>query len=202
MRTSLHARARLLEIDNWKEISLIKRGRLETDMALNLAKGRPPELSPRAASALITSYFPFKAVSLDSFKQLPSYDDRNIYFTGALETAATHEPFVLKLYNCTTSFHLLTALNDVMLFLAERGIPCSRPLASRAGRHAIAIPQKKLLESRETMESDAVYTLKVVKFIPGVVMDKLEKHCLTPQTAYSVGTMAGRMDLALMVNLN
>ena len=89
-----------------------------------------------------------------------------------------------------------------MLFLIERDIPCSSPLASRTGKHAITLSQQQLLleqESRETAESDAVYTVKVVKYIPGEVMDKLEKCYLTPETSYSVGNMAGRMDLALMV---
>ena len=172
-------------------------------MSTSAADGRPPDLSAEATSTLITTYFPFKSVSLNSFKPLPSYDDRNVYFTGTLENGERgEEPFVLKLYNCYTyTFEILEALNDVMLFLSARNFPCSCPLAGRDGRHAILVSRSKMLRLKEESDGAVEYTVKVVRFIPGVVMDKLDKCYLTPELSYSVGNMVGRMDLALQVNI-
>ena len=160
------------------------------------AHGRPPELTPEASSSLISRYFPFQSISLDTFKPLPSYDDRNVYFTGTLQQTgngagdATEESFVLKLYNRNMSTPAVQdGLNILMLRLSERGIPCSRPIASRKGDCAV-----------ETELGDGLtYTIKILRFIPGVVMDKLEKKYLTPELSYSVGKLIGKMDFALQV---
>ena len=48
-------------------------------------------------------------------------------------------------------------------------------------------------------ESTAAYAVRVLTFIPGVPMDKLDAKYLTPELAYSVGEMIGRADLALQV---
>ena len=173
---------------------------------LKAADGRPPDLGSEATSALVTTLFPFQHVSLDSIKPLPSYDDRNIYFNGILEQkrgehgSCSEEPFVLKLYNCYTStVDVLEGLNAVMLFLSERDleVPCCCPVASRAGTHVVVISEREM--TGEPARSDARYPVKVVRFIPGEVMDKLEKRHLTPELSYSVGCMVGRLDLALQV---
>ena len=169
------------------------------------ADGRPPELGPEATSALVTTLFPFQHVSVNSIRPLPSYDDRNIYFTATLEPkkgngSCLEEPFVLKLCNCyTTTVDVLEGLNAVMLFLNERDleVPCCHPVASRAGSHVVVVPESEM--TGEPAGSDARYPVRVVRFIPGEVMDKLEKRHLTRELSYSVGRMVGRLDLALQV---
>ena len=90
---------------------------------------RPPALSPEAVSALLLQYFPFKHVARESLKPLPSYDDRNIYFRGECRNgAAPGDGFVLKVLNSGISTHVAEGMNDMMLFLSRRGIPCSRPV--------------------------------------------------------------------------
>lgn len=161
-------------------------------MAEAVADGRPPELSPEATLTLITKYFPFKHVFPESFKPLPSYDDRNVYFDGTLED--WKEQFVLKLYNCNVyTSHVLEGLNAVMLYLKDKGFPCCHPIASRTGSH--------MIQSELPPESTAKvkYNVKVLRFLPGYVMDKLEKRYMTPELFYSLGNMVGRMDLALQV---
>ena len=172
----------------------------ERDIARMAADGRPPELIPEATSSLITGHFPFSSVSLQSFKPLPSYDDRNIYFTGKLEiaagetsgrgsTASEEDAFVLKLYNrYTTTPAVLDGLNSIMLWLSNKGLPVCCPIASRDGKYEVHCEL-----------SDDTYTVKILKFIPGVVMDKLEKKYLTCELAYSVGKLVGNIDSALQV---
>ena len=168
------------------------------------ADGRPPELGSEATSVLVTTLFPFQHVSLNSIRPLPSYDDRNIYFTATPEPKGNgpclEEPFVLKLYNCyTTTVDVLEGLNAVMLFLSEGDleVPCCRPVASRAGSHVVVVSESEM--TGEPTRSDARYPVRVVRFIPGEVMDKLEKRHLTRELSYSVGRMVGRLDLALQV---
>ena len=167
------------------------------------ADGRPPELGSGATSALITKLFPFKHVSIESMRALPSYDDRNTYFDGLLETpdgSGCEEPFVLKISNrYINTPDIVEGLNAMMLFLSGRGFPCCCPVASRGGSHAIAASESELLGAVAETESEVTYPVRVFRFIPGDVMDKLEKRYLTPELSYSVGDVVGRMDLALQV---
>ena len=165
------------------------------------ADGRPPELCRSATSELITRLYPFESVSIDSFKPLPSYDDRNLYFTGILEKlggrACTNdeaeEEFVLKLYNRNVnSASVLEGLNDVMLWLRERGVPCCCPIAGRDGTYSVET-------ELEPDKTEAKFVVKILRFISGEVMDKLEQRCLTPELGFSVGEMVGKLGLALQV---
>ena len=165
-------------------------------------EGRPPELTPAAASQLVLSLFPFKSVSANSFKSLPSYDDRNLYFTGTLEKDEQHpvdsaekeRAFVLKLYNRNLEPpRVLDGLNAIMRWLSERGVPCSCPVTCRDGRYTARTP---LSGGKGDSE---VFVVTVVSFMPGGVMDKLEKKYLTPSLAFSVGEMVGNVDKNLQV---
>lgn len=167
------------------------------------ADGRPPEPSREATVALITGNFPFSEVYPDSFKPLPSYDDRNIYFKGKVEntekdgrgcSADEDDAYVLKLYNnIVYKADVLDALDSVMLWASERGVLCCRPIRSRYDGYAVQVGLGS---------SDGVkYTVKIMRFIPGTVMDKLEKKYLTSDLSYSVGSMCGKLDLALQVTL-
>ena len=166
--------------------------------------GRPPEVSPGAASALVLRLFPFKHVSLDSFKQLPSYDDRNIYFEGIHEDKTELTPFVLKMSNTDLyTLELVDGLSKMMLFVESRGFVCSAPIASRTGQHSLMATEQELLGGKRSdggEEVEAVeYPVRVMRYIPGELMDKLDKCYLTPQLSYDVGNYVGRMDQALQV---
>ena len=175
-----------------------------------IAGKRPPKLSWNAISALILELFPFKHVSTNSLKTLPSYDDSNFYFEGTRdpgeETAGTvgadtEAPFVLKICNSGISTEVVEGMNEIMLFLKERGIPCCSPIFARNGRHLISASEDQLLQraSASDAESDARFTVRVLKYIPGTPMDKLDKKFLSNELFYSVGNLAGRMDSYLQV---
>lgn len=161
--------------------------------------GRPPDLSSETASVLITKFFPFKNVSAGSFKPLMSYYDRNIYFEGQTESCEkTLTQFVLKISNSDIAFDIIHGLNAMMIYLSKRSFPNCCPIASRRGSHAILVSESELL-GKATEESGVKYAVRVLTYIPGEVMDELGKQFLTPELAYCVGSLAGRMDLALRV---
>lgn len=170
------------------------------------ADGRPPEVSSEATAALITKYFPFKHVSLVSLKTLPSYDDRNIYFSGVLEEeggqCGGERPFVLKLFNCiTTNVDILHGITAIMQHLSERCFPNCCPIASRRGDYVISLSDSEMYGvGREGPRSGVRYPVRVLTFLPGEVMDKLEKRFMTPELSFSVGDLVGRMNLALQVS--
>ena len=175
-----------------------------------VADGRPPEASSETTAALITNYFPFKYVSLTSLKALPSYDDRNIYFNGVLEDdrqadssqCGEERPFVLKLTNhITTALDYLHGVNAMMHYLREKGFSNCCPIASRKGSYVVSASESEILGvAREGAPSSTTYPVRVLTFLSGEVMDKLEKQFLTPELSYSVGDLVGRMNFALQVS--
>lgn len=44
------------------------------------------------------------------------------------------------------------------------------------------------------------YPVRILRYIPGEIMDKVNSSLLTPQLCYDVGNFAGRMDQALQVH--
>lgn len=189
--------------------ALLSRSFLRANTGFKMAApcdGRPPEASSETTAALITKYFPFKYVSLASLKALPSYDDRNIYFSGVLEDDrqqyGEERPFVLKLSNCIlTDLDFLRGVNAVMQYLSEKGFSNCCPIASRRGSYAVSASESEILGvACETAPSSMTYPVRVLTFLSGEVMDKLEKEFLTPELSYSVGDLVGRMDLALQVS--
>ena len=171
-----------------------------------MATNRPPELSPTVASLLITNAFPFKYVSPDSFKQLPSYDDRNLYFEGELEETqnSSVKPFVLKLSDRSVqSPELAEALSRVMVYLNRKGFTNNDSVPSRSLQYVYLASEKELL-ARERLpnegEKEEVYfPVRVLSYIRGELMDKVEDSYLTPQLMNSVGHYIGRMDSVLQV---
>ena len=170
-----------------------------------MATNRPPELSPTKALLLITNAFPFKYVSPVSFKQLPSYDDRNLYFEGELEEPqnAGVKPFVLKLSDRSLQTpELAEALSRVMVYLNRKGFTVSDCVSSRSLTYVYLASEQELL-ARERLpsegEEEVYFPVRVVSYIRGELMDKVEDNFLTPQLMYSVGHYIGRMDSVLQV---
>lgn len=163
-----------------------------------MAQGRPPDLSSEVASLLITQSFPFKNVFTSSFKSLPSYYDRNIYFEGVRETESCEETrFVLKISHSDIASDIIDGLNAMMLYLNKKGFPNCCPIASRGGSYAVAVSENQLLGKDK--ESAVKYAVRILTYIAGEVMDEVEKQFMTPELSYSVGCLAGRMDLELQV---
>ena len=167
---------------------------------------RPPLLGKEDAVSLITGYFPFKSVSPMSLKQLPSYDDRMFYFEGENEELSldhsVRKPFVLKISNKIFGRDVITGQNAVMLHLAAGGINCCQPILCRRGHYLEMLKTEVLLsktDGRCGEGNEAEYAVRVLQYIPGEPMSRVEKRYLTPQLMYCVGNHVAKIDIALQV---
>ena len=188
---------------------------------MSCSAGRPPAICSEAVVKLVKEFFWFEAVDQLSVKEFPSYDDRNFYFRGTLETV-THaaDPvdgmeaansvtphaqtklegeYVLKLNNpLFASYEVLLGINSLLNHLHANGYTqCIRPLVSRAGADVLEITKEKL-KDYESSNSDLTekvteskFFMRVVTFIPGECFDTVDKHHLTPRLLYDVGNCVG-----------
>ena len=80
---------------------------------------------------------------------------------------------------------------------------CSSPIASRTGQYSHMATEQELLGGKSAAdggeEETVEYPVRVMKYIPGELMDRLDKCYLTPQLSYDVGHYVGKMDHALQV---
>ena len=184
------------------------------DTIMEARSDRPPEVDSKTAEALIAKHFPFRRISVGSLRSLPSYYDRNIYFEGLQEkrdgssNLQEEEGFVLKVSSRGTTPEIIDGLNSQMLFLSGKGFPCCYPIASRGGEYTALASESELLGVAEgdvrqvdVLSRDVKYPVRVMKYIAGDIMDKLDERYLSPELSYSVGKMAGGMDLLLQVCL-
>ena len=160
---------------------------------------RPPALGFLTASSVLCRHFPFKTICQASFTELPSYDDRHFYFEGQLETsrACQQMPYVLRLTNITCGAQLVDGANAVMQHLTDKGIVCSRPIMSRFGHYVEMVSGRELGSATD----QCLYPVRVLQFIPGMMMSELDDDHLTPSFLYSIGYFAGKVDAALQVEL-
>lgn len=183
------------------------------------ATGRPPSLSSAAVAKLIKKHFYFHHVDEHSVKHLPSYDDRNYYFRGTVTTQPTATSvsssmsscgeYVLKLNNpLIASYNVLRGINDLLNHLRANGFTkCNQPLANREGGDLLKITKDKLLEYESHLESkenvdksgECTFFLRVLTFIPGECLDKVDKRWLTPRLLYDVGHCVGTAEAILQV---
>lgn len=167
--------------------------------------GRPPELSSETVAILVKENFPFSEVDEISVKQLPSYDDRNFYFRGRLEVDEIRtevQEYVAKVSNSLMSCELLDGLNAVMYHLRGKGFHCPSPLLSRKGASVEVVSENHLVgEEQDGKQEQRTFCIRIFTYIPGEVMDKIDKAHLTPSLCYDIGKYIGRMDAALQVSV-
>ena len=176
--------------------------------------GRPPDLCAHAVAELICKLFPFKEVEEYSVNQLESYDDRNFYFCGDLEREfqtlgngikSDSREFVFKLSNpLLASYEVTEGLNAIMQHLNQEGFNCPLPLKGRKGSEIENVSESQLIETQRNNSvcgNERIFCARVLTFIPGELMDRVNEHCLTPQLLYNIGNFVGRMDTALQVTL-
>ena len=158
---------------------------------------RPPDLSWDASVSLLSRLFPLKDVSSTGFKQLPCYDDRLYYFEGQLDDELVRKPFALKISNGNFGQAMVSGQNAVMLHLKAKGIQCCEPIMTKRGRYLEILSEADLLQGNG--RDDVTYVVRVLRYVPGELMDEVNKCYLTPELSYSVGGFVGRIDLALQV---
>lgn len=180
---------------------------------MSAAAGRPPFLSPEAVCKLVSRYFRVRNVVEDSVKVFPAYDDVNYYLRGELLDHYCTE-FVLKVVNPVhTSLPVLKSISKLMSYISSRGFKFSTPCPqlSSAGTDILSLTTKELkglpaspkdliagsVENPENME----YNVLLLSFIPGELLDNIEKKYLTPAVLKEVGEMIATIDKELKVNV-
>ena len=176
---------------------------------MSVTAGRPPDLTPHAVADLVCKLFPFTTVEESSVTQFDSYDDRNFYFCGTLDHEALKDggcnssEFVFKLSNpLLASYEVTEGLNEIMCCINQKGFNCPCPLKGR-GKEIEKVPESELVEvqAREVVgREERVFCARVVVFLPGELMDKVEIKYLTPELLYNIGNYVGRMNAAMQVN--
>ena len=148
-------------------------------------------------------------------KQFPSYDDRNYYFQGTLGDAfvlnskgvqqneIVEKEFVLKINS--TAFipcEVIKGLNCIMNHLKGKGVQCPYPLTSRDGRQLEIYSESQLLKNEgnhETSDKEREFGIRVLVFLPGEMLDTIDRVHITPRLMYETGKYIGNLDAALQV---
>ena len=60
----------------------------QVNLEFTIGKNGPPNLNSVVVCSLLKKLYPFKDVEKSSVRQLPGYEDRNVYFKGQLEPRA------------------------------------------------------------------------------------------------------------------
>ena len=175
---------------------------------MSATTGRPPDLTPHVVANLVCKLFPFKAVDKSSVNQLDSFHDRNFYFCGTLDLEALGDEscnsreFVLKLLNpLLTSYEVTEGLSVIMRHLNQKGFNCSWPLRGRRRNEIEMISERQLVGEAAKIgcSEERTFCACVLVFVPGKLMDKVERKYLTPELLYNIGNYAGQMNAALQV---
>lgn len=180
------------------------------DLAMTLASGRPPSLSPEAVCDLVRRQFNVSAIQ-DSVKSLPSYEDKNYYLRGKVPDC-NYSEFVLKVSNPVyTSFPVVKGLNDLMYHISSKKFKFSTPypLLSSDGRGILQLASDELsldtngldgvLPNDTAIKQEMKYHLRLLPYIPGELFDHVEKQHLTPQLLNDVGEVLATIDKELKV---
>lgn len=188
------------------------------------AGGRPPELSKLGVSTVVCRYFKFSAVNEDSVKSLPGYDDRNYYFEGTT-LAGRNGQFIFKVFNCVhSSFSEIEGCNKLIRTLQATGILRQVPERSRAGPDTIQLKLSNLgnnvssnietviatdhnienssgkhLVTVSGLDDSILYVVSILSFVPGVLLDNIDKKYLVHEVIWEIGTKMALMDKELKV---
>ncbi len=164
--------------------------------------GRPPQLKPASIVKLIKLYYDFEQVTEDFVTQFPSYYDLNFYFRGLYQEIEGE--YMLKVLNrVRISIAMASGLSVLWSHLNENGLNYTSMLPNKKGERVSTLTLRELVQFEEEQPPEAVlaflFSVRVMRFVPGEVFDMVDKHYLTPHLLFQVGAFVGRIDTALKV---
>jgi len=150
-----------------------------------------PEVTTEDVHHLVHKFYNLEVVSV---KELNSYDDRNFFITVKDDSVLPNPSdrcqhgYLLKILNSLDSKAgaLIEAQNQMMLFLNQRGILCSKPVRN---------VEQKLMALTELRDGENKNIVRLLTYIPGDILVSVE---YTPNLLYQIGEMVAKADLALM----
>ena len=195
---------------------------------MSQSAGRPPALGNASVVKLVRHLYNFLYIDVDSVKSLPSYDDRNYYFRG-VETAVHNSSipqdgndvqqhtgrdsipqaneFVLKTFNSLhTTVNTARGISAIWSHVQSKGFNYTEQLVNRQGSSIASLTVQELSKfedevskSVEIENGDLSCAVRVMRYIPGELFDKVDKKYLTPRLMYDVGALIGKVDAVLQV---
>ena len=187
---------------------------------MSKSSGRPPLISDTSFINLVHECYDFKHVNESSVKRLPSYYDANFYFRGTVRNSDkgegtdctrsindTEEEFVLKILNTFNTYERVVGLSALWTHLQMKGLDYTRQLMNKRRSTVTTLTMQELLKletdgpHRAELKKSAVFSIRVMRFVPGEIFDKVDKKHLTPKLMYEVGAFIGKVDTALHVRL-
>ncbi len=169
--------------------------------------GRPPALSVKNLSRVVSKYFNFGNVQENSVKKLPAYEGRNYCFRGQCPEELGSE-FIIKLMNPVCSpFEEVRGMVDFVGHIHSCRFPYSTPhaLASKEGPHVIQLSHNELMGDATAVNQNKniIYPLSVFSYVKGEVFDHVEKKFLTSTLLNEVGRMIGTFhkDISVINNV-
>ena len=165
---------------------------------------RPPNISTKTVTELLLKLYPFVLVEETTVKQLDSYEDRNYYFKGVLESdnqdhreSSTH---ILKLFNVCNSHELMEGVTGVLKHLKNKDFNCCFPIASSNGVDVEVLSENQLTRGDPSVRagSRVLHCVCVLTYIPGNLLCDVK---MTRKLGYEVGSLVGSMDALLQVGI-
>ena len=134
--------------------------------------------------------------SVNSLKQLDSYDDRNFYLSGVKD--GQEGEYLLKVYNpCYQNRDLFDAIHKVMFCLNDGGVICPVPLKTVSGDYLetrnfkpTPLSQNKAKKRKHDDKEDLFKSFVCLfTFVPGKTMKehKDHGHVFNGETYYKFG---------------
>ena len=124
--------------------------------------------------SLLKKLYPFKDVEKSSVRQLPGYEDRNVYFKGQLEPRGdpggcsdlasdiTNGEFIFKVSHLSNSHELLEGIGEAMEHLKHKDFYCSFPVLNRYGKKIALLSENQLLRGDPDAVSYTHLTLPTI----------------------------------------
>ena len=185
---------------------------------------RPPFLPACSVVGIIKDYFPFTSVQQDSIKELESYDDRNYYFRGDLPAdmvpcypskqtvhITSNNEYVLKILNHRDSAERGTIeyLTEMKKYLYSNGYNVPFPIPSKvnSGSEIVTLMEsdiQRCIQDGKPLLNESAYDTKqyhvrVLTFIPGVLLHDIPQSPQYPQLMFNVGEYMGNLHNKLKV---
>ncbi|XP_042219208.1 hydroxylysine kinase-like isoform X2 [Homarus americanus] len=163
-----------------------------------------PMIKPSDVPALVLKLFGLTTVSV---KELNSYDDKNFHIK--VESSKNNQNieelspngYVLKILNSMDSKNekIVSAQNQMMLFLHSRGFNVPKPQKNIHGTHMIIeeinFPVDEFVENNEIEKQNNQYLVRLLTFIPGKILHQV---LYTTDLAYECGVFIAKLDNELM----
>lgn len=99
---------------------------------------------------------------------------------------------------------MAVGLSALWTHLQMKGLDYTSQVVNKRGNTVTTLTVQELLKftdgPHETeLRRSEVFSMRVMKFVPGEILDKVDKQHLTPRLMYDVGAFIGRVDAALYV---